>query len=66
MTNTLELEIIIKRAGLTKKKVAKILGLSDMGFYKKLNNITEFKASEIALLCETLEIKHMNEIFFAQ
>ncbi len=64
MTNTVELEIAIKRAGLTKNEVVKLLGLSNMGFYKKLHNITEFKASEIVKLCNILKIKNMNEVFF--
>ena len=65
MTNTLELEIAIKRAGLTKREVSKRLGLSEMGLYKKLNNITEFKASEIYSLCEMLNIENKDEIFFS-
>ncbi len=65
MTNTLELEVAIKRAGLTKREVVKQLGLSHMGFYKKINNITEFKASEIMKLCDILNIKNIGEIFFA-
>lgn len=66
MTNKEELEIAILRAGLTKHEVAKKLGLSDMGFYKKLNNQTEFKASEIAALQKMLHIKSINKIFFAE
>lgn len=66
MTNTTELEVAIKRSGLTKRKLAKELSLSEMGLYKKINNITEFKASEIYKLCRILEIEDedMNEIFF--
>ncbi len=64
MTNTVELEVVIKRAGVTKREVAKILGLSEMGLYKKLHNITEFKASEIALLVNELKIDNVGEIFF--
>ncbi|PYG90166.1 Cro/C1-type helix-turn-helix DNA-binding protein [Ruminiclostridium sufflavum DSM 19573] len=66
MTNTIELEIAIKRAGFTKRELAKKLGLSEMGLYKKINNITEFKASEISTLCEVLSIENKDEIFFAQ
>lgn len=66
MTNKLELEIAIKRAGLTKSEIAKKIGLSKMGLYKKMNGITEFKASEIALLCKILSIKNKDEIFFNQ
>lgn len=67
MTDTLELEIAIKRAGLTKDEVAKKLNLSNMGFYQKLNNITEFKASEISRLYDILNLKSLEEqqrIFF--
>lgn len=66
MTNTIELEVAIKRAGFTKRKIAESLNLSEMGLYKKINNITEFKASEISLLCEILSIENKDEIFFAQ
>ena len=68
MTNTLEFEIALKRAGLTKKEVAKYLGLSDMGLYQKINNITEFKASEISKLYILLKLENLKEqqtIFFA-
>lgn len=68
MTNTLEFEIALKRAGLTKKEVAKYLGLSDMGLYQKVNNLTEFKASEISKLYVLLKLEDLNEqqhIFFA-
>lgn len=57
MTNTLELEIAIKRAGFTKRKVAKKMNLSEMGLYKKIHNITEFKASEIEFLTNLLDLK---------
>jgi predicted transcriptional regulator len=64
MTNKLELEIAIKRSGLTKRDLAKKIGLSEMGLYKKINNITEFKASEIVAISEILDIKNKEEIFF--
>lgn len=67
ITNTLELEIALKRAGLTKREVAKLLGISEMGLYKKINNSSEFRASEIAILCKKLSIKideTMGKIFF--
>lgn len=67
MINTLELEIAIKRAGYTKRKIAKELNLSDMGFYNKIKNVTEFKASEIAKLHNLLGIENLEErqrIFF--
>lgn len=64
MTNTIELEVMIVRAGLTKREVARRLGLSEMGLYKKINNITEFKASEIQALVTMLNIQDMSNIFF--
>lgn len=64
MTNTVELEVAIVRAGFTKREVARRLGLSEMGLYKKINNITEFKASEIQALVEMLNIQDMSKIFF--
>lgn len=66
MTNTLELEIAIKRKGLSKKEVAKHLGLSEQGFLLKLNNSTEFKASEIQALADLLELPDKNLFFEKQ
>lgn len=67
MTNTLLLEIAIRRAGLTKKEVAQKLGLSIMGLYKKMNNTSEFRASEITQLYKILNLSSLEEqqqIFF--
>jgi transcriptional regulator with XRE-family HTH domain len=67
MTNTMELEILIKRAGLTKREVAEKLDISSMGLYKKMNNHTEFKGSEIDVLMRLLSIDDMmtmRKIFF--
>ena len=66
MTDTIELEIAIKRSGLTKREVAKRLGLSEMGFYQKPNNVTEFKASEIEALIKMLSIKDIGKIFLLE
>lgn len=66
MTDKIELEIAIKKAGLTKREVSKRLGLSEMGFYQKINNITEFKASEIEALVNMLAIKDIKKFFFTK
>lgn len=63
MTDTYRLEMEIRKKGLTKKAVAQHLGLSDQAFRLKLNNKNEFKASEIAALCELLALED-NSIFF--
>ena len=61
MTDTLKLEFAIKRAGFTKKEVALRLNLSDMALYQKINNITEFKASEISTLYDLLKLSSLEE-----
>jgi transcriptional regulator with XRE-family HTH domain len=63
MTNTFQLEVEIKRNGLTKKQVAEKIGLTEQGLQLKINNKTEFKASEIQKLCDLLHLKDKS-IFF--
>ena len=67
MTLTNELEAVIKRAGVTKREIARKLGLSEMGLYKKIHNETEFKASEIMALSQLLNLlpPERDAIFFA-
>lgn len=68
MTDSIEFEVALKRVGLTKKEVAKQLGISEMGLYKKINNITEFKASELSKLYKLFKletIESQQKIFFA-
>jgi transcriptional regulator with XRE-family HTH domain len=66
MTDTVLLENIIKQRRFTKSYIAEYLGLSRYGLIKKLNNVTEFKASEIAKLCLLLGIdaEQREAIFF--
>ena len=47
--------------------IARALKLSREGFYKKLNNQTEFKASEIVKMQEILNLSNeqRDKIFFA-
>lgn len=67
MTNTLELEIAIKRARISKKELAKKLNISLQTLYNKISNTVEFKASEISELCNILKLsnKERDLIFFA-
>lgn len=67
MTNTLELEIAIKRARISKKELAKKLNISLQTLYNKISNTVEFKASEISELCNILKLsnKKRDLIFFA-
>ena len=69
MINTLEMEIAIKRAGLTKKQIAKSIGISDTGLIRKIKNHSEFKANEIEKLCSLLhlsDLEQLKQIFFPQ
>ena len=66
MTDTLELELAITRAGITKRDISKILETSEACLYNKINNRLEFKASEIEKLKKVLSLseKERNKIFF--
>lgn len=69
MTDSEALKEIIKSKGLKLKYVADCLGLTSYGFALKLNNRQEFKTSEVAALCELLEINDLEEkeaLFFKQ
>ena len=68
MTDSKKLSDEIADSGITITAIAKKLGITREGFYKKLNNETEFKASEISALQTILRLtnKKRDEIFFAQ
>ena len=68
MTNTNLLEQYIERSGYKKSFVAKQLGITAYGFARKVNNKSEFKASEIETLCNLLKIgaRDKGAIFFAK
>ena len=69
MTNSKLLRECIEKSGYKLNYIAKTLGLSAFGFANKINNVTEFKASEIEKLCTLLKITSLNDrqkIFFAQ
>ena len=68
MTDSKKLSDEIADSGITITAIAKKLGIAREGFYKKLNNETEFKASEISALQKILRLtnKKRDEIFFAQ
>ena len=68
MTNTKILEKYIEKSGYKKSFIAEQLGLTSYGFMLKVNNKSEFKASEMTILCELLKItpKDKEAIFFAK
>ena len=69
MTNTALLEEKIEQSGYKRNYIAKAIGLkSAFGLANKINNVTEFKATEINKLCKLLKIDSLEEkerIFFA-
>ena len=68
MTDTALLERKIAESGLKKSYIAKAMGLSRYGLTLKIQNLNEFKASEIEKMCILLGITDMEErcaIFFA-
>ena len=68
MTDTEELLKVIEKSGLRKGFIANQLGITTYGLQKKVENKTQFKAGEIKILCEILNITSLEEkekIFFA-
>lgn len=67
MTNTLKLKAVILERGFTQEQIAALLGMTIATFNYKVNNKSEFKASEIKKLSEILNLtaEEVNAIFFA-
>jgi len=68
VTDTEKLSKEISDAGITITAIARKLGITREGFYKKLNNETEFKASEISTMQKILNLSNRkrDDIFFAE
>ena len=68
VTDSKKLSKEIDESGITITAIAKKLGITREGFYKKLNNETEFKASEISALQRILNLSNekRDKIFFAE
>ena len=67
MIDTIKLEMSITKARITKRELAKQLGISEMSLYNKINYNSELMASEIRQLSEILELSDGDRqaIFFA-
>ena len=63
MVNSLYLKALLLEQGLTQKEFAKMLNISTTSLNKKLNNVVEFKASEIIKICEILNNVEYSKIF---
>lgn len=64
LTATNKLKAKLSEKGLTQSEVADKLGISYQAFSYKLNNKSEFKASEIETLCKELDISDKDAYFF--
>lgn len=67
MTNGKMLKEIAKARHITLQELANALGLTRQGLFKKIENRSEFRVSEVVKLSEILELseKQKKEIFFA-
>lgn len=68
MTDTIALRSLIADSGLKYKAIAEIMGLTPYALQMKIDNETEFKASEIDALANTLgmDMKQRDSIFFCK
>jgi len=66
MNNTKELEELMYQKHISKRYASKRLSISETSFQNKINNRTEFKASELQLLSEMLDIPVDSDVFFAK
>ena len=66
LTDTTKLNKCIKQSGLKRTYIAGKLAISVMALRNKINNITEFKPSEIVILKDLLKLSNaeIREIFF--
>lgn len=66
MTNTNLLRKKVDESGYKLRFIASKLGITYQGFLKKINNETEFKASEMQILRELLNLtdSEFEQIFF--
>lgn len=65
MIATNELRGIISSRGLSQRKVAQEMGISDKTFYAKMKN-GMFNSNEMTALIDILDIQNPAEIFFAK
>jgi plasmid maintenance system antidote protein VapI len=61
MTDTKELKTRITDSGLKLTAIAEALGLTRQALWNKIENVSEFKASEIAALADILHLTE-NEV----
>lgn len=68
MTDTVKLKEAIKSRGVKTTFLAKAVDMTPQGFFKKLNNSSDFKAWQMLKIVDVLHLSNdeAREIFFAQ
>lgn len=68
MINTKMLQDAMRSKGFTIGELASAVGLSRTGLFNKMHNKSEFKISEIEIVCSALKLNKdkKNAIFFAK
>ena len=56
MTDSIACGLVVTKARISKGAIADALGISRMSLTRKINNVNEFKASEISLLKTILHL----------
>lgn len=64
MTNSNKLKAKIREYGYTQRDVAKLIGISSQSLSYKINNKIDFRASEMEMLCNLLDITDKDSYFF--
>lgn len=52
--------------GISLQEMAKILGINPSTLYRKMVGESDFYRNEMVIICKTLEIQNISEIFFAE
>lgn len=60
------LEYEMKKKGISTAELCKKVGISVSAFYRKCNEITEFKLCEIKKIAEILDLDSVTPIFFVK
>ena len=68
MTDSKTFRSVVSARGLKYKTLAAGLGITPYGLQKKIDNLSEFKASEIVKLAATLQLseRERDQIFFCR
>lgn len=60
------LEYEMKKKGISRSALCKIIGMSRSAFYRKCCGVSEFTQSEIQRIVDVLQLDSPMEIFFAR